>query len=154
MNEIKKSDLVISYSFGLGQVVGKETINDKDEYFVVQSVEKNIRTYVPVKGKSNFRKLSTEHEIHNIMDKIGSNCQIQSFKTKKDRILYFKKKVKNPDINVILKMLNELNIINDRGALEEKIYCNLINTISLELSVVKNMNYSEARKKVISLLDL
>ena len=56
---LKIDDLVLSSNFGLGRIVGFETIGEGAQQFaVIESLEKNIKVMAPIVDKPNFRKVS------------------------------------------------------------------------------------------------
>ena len=143
------NDLVLSSNFGLGKIVGFETVGDANQNFVViESLEKKIKVLAPITENLNFRKLSAADELKERLNNLKNLVSKKEFESKKDRITYFKGQSNKQDLNSIFETIVELRDLEDRGSVENKIYENLVDNIKLELTTVTDMDKDDASQYV------
>ncbi|RLA64817.1 MAG: hypothetical protein DRQ88_01520 [Epsilonproteobacteria bacterium] len=145
MDDLKINDIVFSPNFGIGKVLGFEEIDgSKDTFVVIESREKNFRSLIPIKEVNNFRKQSSLEMIKNLLEKLGSSIKIEEFESKKHRILYFKEKALNQNLENVSDTILELRAIQDRGKIENQILESLITSLSIEIGVVLDVDRKKA----------
>ncbi len=137
-------NLIISSNLGLGELLGTEQIGG-DEFYIVQSVDSSVKAYYPITEKEQFRKISSTDEIDKIIDQLLDNIAIKSYESKKDRITFFKEESQIQNIQNLSLLIRELYDLSDRGTIEDKILDNLIDSLALELSVIKDIEHVNAK---------
>ena len=147
IEDLKVNDIVFSPNFGIGKVVGFEKIDgSKEDFVVIESRDKNFRSLIPVKETNNFRKKSSPEGLRSILAKLKIPIVIDEFESKKHRILYFKEKSLNQDLNNVIKTILELRSIGDRGKIENQILESLSNSLSLEIEMVLEVDRKRAEE--------
>lgn len=137
MEDLKVNDIVFSPNFGIGKVVGFEKIDGAKETFVIiESRDKNFKSLIPIKEINNFRKKSAPEELRNIIVKLKTPIQVDEFESKKHRILYFKERALDQCLNNVIKTILELRAISDRGKIENQILEALVNSLTMEVEMV------------------
>ncbi|MDA8793101.1 hypothetical protein N9N67_07640 [Bacteriovoracaceae bacterium] len=144
--------IVLSTNFGVGKVVGLDTLGGKGEYLVVESMDHNVKNFLPVAGENNFRLLLEEDDLIKRLDAIGEDTSALEFESKKDRINYFKNTSKTQKFDVIIELINQLILVEDRGALENQILDKLSDTIALEHSITKKLDLEQSKKFINDLI--
>lgn len=143
--------IVLSTNFGVGKVVGLDTVGG-GEYLVVESVDNNVKNFLPVAGEDNFRLLMEENDLNQKLDTIGEKTSPLEFESKKDRINYFKNSSKTQKIDVIIELINQLILVDDRGTLENQILDKLAETVALEHSITKNLDLEKSKEYINDLI--
>lgn len=147
MENLKVNDIVFSPIFGIGKVAGFEKIDGSEETFVIiESREKNFRSLIPIKEINNFRKKSTPADLRDILAKLKRPMDAGEFESKKHRIIYFKERSINQNIDNVIKTILELRSISDRGKIETQILESLVDSISKEIEIVLEVDRADADK--------
>jgi len=145
MEDLKVNDILFSPNFGIGKVIGFEKIDGSKETFVIiESREKNFKSLIPVKEINNFRKKSSPENLRNILAKLKTPIVVEEFESKKHRILHFKARALNQNLNNVIKTILELRAIGDRGKIENQILEALSNSLSLEIGLVLEVDRKKA----------
>lgn len=146
-------DILISPNFGIGKVVAIEMLEQfSDPFYVIESLENNVKTMIPTKGNQLFRRISTPDRLQEDLTVIDEYDPALSFDSKKDRITYFKKEVELSSLPDMLKAICELDSLSDRGSVEDKILNDLKNSVSIEISYVLKIDLDEGKTKLNGLL--
>ncbi len=154
---MKNSDiigqLIISSTLGVGRVVGMDQIgNDQRDFLVVESVDKKLKNFIPVDDKRSYRTLVSKEEIESVIKELSVKAELLEHPSKKDRINYFKENSQFQDLETIIKLIKELNLLNDKGSVEEQIFKRLTNSLALEHSIVNQVPESESLELVLNSL--
>ena len=137
MEDLNVNDIVFSPNFGIGKVIGFEKIDgSKENFVIIESRDKNFKSLIPVKEINNFRKKSSPEELRNILVKLKKPIQVDEFESKKHRILYFKERALDQCLNNVVKTILELRAIGDRGKIENQILEGLVNSLTMEVEIV------------------
>ncbi|EQC47990.1 CarD family transcriptional regulator [Bacteriovorax sp. Seq25_V] len=143
------NDKVISSSFGLGVIVDIERPEGTNrDFYVIESVDHNIRTMVPLEKSATFRLLTPQNDLNDHLKLLSSEVPTPEFDSKKDRITYFKGQVTHQNIDEVFMNVRTLVSINDRGAAETKILSNFLDNIVLEVMTVFDLEEAEAKDLV------
>ncbi len=143
------NDKVISSSFGLGVIVDIERPEGTNrDFYVIESVDHNIRTMVPLEKSATFRLLTPESDLNNHLKKLSSEVPTPDFESKKDRITYFKGQVTHQNIDEVFMNVRTLVSISDRGAAETRILSNFLDNIVLEVMTVFDIDENQAKELV------
>jgi len=146
--------LVISSSFGAGRVIKVDELGfDNRPFLVVESQDQKAKYFIPVEDKNSYRFISTQKAIDSVLISLSNDSNLGLFDSKKDRINYFKTNSQIQDVELIAKLLSELNDINDRGAVENQIFLKLVDTLALEYSIVTQIPLDESKQKVTKALE-
>ena len=135
---------VISASFGEG-VISEITEMNNEPFYIVLNQSNNMRHYVPINDSSAYRYISDEKNFVSILESalIKSSYKVE-FESKKDRINYYKDQSKIQNLESICQNIKTLHLTEDRGSLEEQIYQRLIENLSLEYQLIKDIKDKEA----------
>lgn len=150
-NRLNIHDRVISAQFGLGIIIAIEPVNGSlGDYYIIQSEVKNIKTFIPVEGNDQFRKLSSAATLHQFLDNMNMqfDASAKAYSNKRERIEYFKGRSRKQDIQNIFNTLIELRSIKDKGSVEKKIMDSLVETLVLEVQTVMQLGNDEASAMV------
>ena len=129
--------IIISSTLGVGRVVGIDQIGDDKRYFlVVESVDKKLKNFIPVDDKRSYRTLSEKTKIDEIIKGLSEPIESIEHSSKKDRINYLKEHSQFQDIETISKLIRELNVLTDRGSVEDQIFKRLTKSLAEEHSMV------------------
>ena len=138
--------LVLSSSFGVGQVVSIEDLGMGDRLFlVIESEGQNVKNFVAVDDTHSYRLISDKQTIETIFDEFSKDMELQSFNSKKDRIDYFKQQSKIQDIKLMGELLFHLNSLEDRSSAEQSLFNKLKDSMSLEYSIVMSKDIEESK---------
>jgi RNA polymerase-interacting CarD/CdnL/TRCF family regulator len=145
--------IIISSTLGVGRVVGIDQIGDDKRYFlVVESVDKKLKNFIPVDDERSYRTLSEKEEITKVIEGLSSPIDSTEHDSKKDRINYFKENSQFQDIETISKLIRELNILTDRGSVEDQIFKRLTKSLADEHSMVHQVTEAESTTFVMDSL--
>jgi RNA polymerase-interacting CarD/CdnL/TRCF family regulator len=146
--------IIISSTLGVGRVVGIDKIGDDQRYFlVVESVDKKLKNFVPVEDKRSYRTLVSKEEIESILSQLSDKFEPTSHDSKKDRINYFKENSQFQDLETIIKLIRELNQLDDKGSVEDQIFKRLTSSLALEHSIINQVPESESLELVLNALN-
>jgi RNA polymerase-interacting CarD/CdnL/TRCF family regulator len=140
---------VLSSSFGVGKVVSIDDLGMGERLFlVIETQGQSVRNYVAVDDDQSYRLISEKSAFEKIFTELTSVCALESFKSKKDRIDYFKSQSKIQDIELIGNLLRQLRDLDDRSSAEQQLFAKLKETMSLEYSIVMEAELDEAKEIV------
>ena len=144
--------LVISSTFGVGRVVeiSENQIDDRT-FLVVQAEDKNLKNYIPMEDERSYRLIMSKEVINGAIQDLKA-MPIKKFSSKKERISYFRNNSQVQDIKLFAKLLVELNVIRDRGTIENHIFKTLIDTLALEYSIVNKIEFENSKRFIIKTL--
>jgi RNA polymerase-interacting CarD/CdnL/TRCF family regulator len=143
---LEVSDLVISLGFGIGRIMSIDSPNGlKGNYYLIQSIDKNMKTMVPVGSPKGLRKLSIQQEMELNIDTLAlPYVSKESYESKKDRILSFKERSDAPSLGDLCSLIRELNSLTDRGSIENKLLVDLQNFLAKEFAYIFEKQHDEA----------
>lgn len=146
----KVSDVVVSLAFGIGKIVAIEQLaGHKGFFYLIQSVDKNMKTMVPVKSLKGLRLLSERHSFMTELDRLGQFHSGKSYSTKKDRILHFKERSDANSLQDLAELIRELNSLTDRGSIENKLLADLQSFLAKEYAFLFQITQEEAFSTVV-----
>lgn len=141
--------LVLSSSFGVGKVVSIDDLGMGERLFlVIETQGQSVRNYVAVDDEQNYRLISEKNDFEKIYSNLTSECEIEKFGSKKDRIDYFKTQSKIQDIELIGRLLRQLKALEDRSSAEQQLFSKLKETMSLEYSIVMDTELDESKELI------
>lgn len=144
---------VLSPKFGVGIIESVESMGGRD-FLVAFSQEQNTKNFLPIDNQTEYRFLSTEDEVQSCIEGLKPHADLIDFASKQERINYFKSESKIQNLEKISFLLCELAGIDDRGTVEEASLNKLIDTLSLEVSLVLDMAKVTASKTIKENLEL
>lgn len=146
--------MVLSSAFGVGTIVGTEELSiDEKTFLVIESEGQRVKHYVPLEDENTYRLISSEEEIKKILKSLKRALKLVDFESKKDRINYFRETSKVQDIDMLAKLLRELNGISDCGTIEKQIFSKIRDTIALEYSLALKIELNKAQELVDKALE-
>jgi len=146
----KVSDLVVSLAFGIGKIVAIDHIQGSKNYFYqIQSIDKNMRTMVPVNSVKGLRHLSNSQTLTTLLESLQQPTQPKFYQTKKDRILNFKERSDASSLNDLIELIRELNSLSDRGSIENKLLSDLQSFLAKEIAYINQTTHDEAYNIVV-----
>lgn len=147
--------IIMSSTLGVGRVVGLEQIGDDKRYFlVVESVDKKLKNFIPVDDKRSYRTLTEKSKLDEVIKALSTPVESIEHESKKDRINYFKENSQFQDIETISKLIRELNVLTDRGSVEDQIFKRLTKSLTDEHSMVHKVSEAESTTFVTDSLKL
>ena len=138
---------ILSPKFGIGIIESIEQMGGRD-FFVAFSQELNIKNFVPVDDQTEYRFLSSKKDLEQCLKNLSPSHAPIEFESKQERINYFKTETTIQNLEKITFLLCELAAIDDRGTVEEASLAKLIETLSIELSIVLEISRAEATKQI------
>lgn len=152
-------DVVISPKFGVGHVVGMESLSDMGaSFYVIETNNDKCRVLVPLSGRPQIRRPASQDLIEKSLEKIKtvdeSFSDFPDFKNKRERVEFFKEILKSIDLNTTVSAICELNDIANRGKVEDQILEGLISNYSIEVAQVTKRNNDEAKNLIYDLLEM
>lgn len=146
----KVSDLVVSLAFGIGKIVAIDHIQgSKNCFYQIQSIDKNMRTMVPVNSVKGLRLLSTSKTLSELLENLQQPGQPRFYQTKKDRILNFKERSDASSLNDLIELIREINCLTDRGSIENKLLSDLQSFLAKEIAYINQTTHDEAFNIVV-----
>lgn len=147
----KVSDLVVSMAFGIGRIVAIESVSAASrDFYQIQSVDRNMKTMVPVKAARGVRRLSPPEDFLTALDSLTKPFPTVIYPSKKDRILNFKQRCEASCLEDLLDLIRELNSLHDRGSIENKLLLDLQSFLSKEYAFLFNISQEDALSTVIT----
>ncbi|EQC48479.1 CarD-like protein [Bacteriovorax sp. BSW11_IV] len=152
-------DVVISPKFGVGHVVGMESLSDVGtSFYVIETNNDKCRVLVPLSGRPQIRRPATKDIIEKSLEQIKTAENVVSafpaFKSKRERVEFFKEVLKSIDLNTTVTAICELNDISNRGKVEDQILDGLIANYSIEVAEVTQRDNDEAKTLIYDLLEM
>ena len=139
------SDVVISLAFGIGKIVEiTELQANSGLFYLIEGIEEKFKTFVPVNSGNKFRKISSLDKITTQVDLLKGTVELKEYKSRKERVLEFKEKAEPRNIEEMIKIIKELNSLNDRGSIENELFVKLKKNMAKEFSYVSNMKERDA----------
>ncbi|MEE2745042.1 MAG: hypothetical protein VYD54_14105 [Bdellovibrionota bacterium] len=139
------SDVVISLAFGIGKIVEiTELQANSGLFYLIEGIEEKFKTFVPVNSGNKFRKISSLDKITTQVDLLKGTVKLKEYKSRKERVLEFKEKAEPRNIEEMIKIIKELNSLNDRGSIENELFVKLKKNMAKEFSYVSNMKERDA----------
>ncbi|MDC0254149.1 CarD family transcriptional regulator [Bacteriovoracales bacterium] len=149
------SDVVISLAFGIGKIVEiTELQSNSGLFYLIEGIEEKFKTFVPVNSGNKFRKISSLDKISAQVDLLKGTVQIREYKSRKERVLDFKEKAEPKNIEEMIKIIKELNSLNDRGSIENELFVKLKKNMAKEFSYVSEMKERDALEIIQKELDV
>jgi len=142
----------VSLSFGIGKIIAINQIQGRNGdafFYSIQSVDKNMRTMVPVNGIKGLRLLSDRETILGLIDALAQPFGPKHYETKKDRILHFKERSDAGSVNELVELIREINSLTDRGSIENKLLSDLQSFLAKELAYINQITHDEAYTTVV-----
>ena len=147
---------VLSSKFGSGEVIGIEQMGGGKDFLVIDCHEQNIKNFLPAEDTDSYRLLSTKEQFQKSLEGLkgpDSEDNTLDFESKKDRINYFKESSSIQNLDEILRLLNMLANLDTRSSAEDSIYSNLLDSVSLEYSIVFDLSKDESLSVVTTLVE-
>lgn len=145
---------VLSSSFGVGRVVSIEDIGVEGRLFlVIESEGKSVKNFVAVDDEQSYRLIADKETVEEIFEDFKSDKDFQTFKSKKERIDYFKNQSKIQDIRHIGDLLFHLSTLEDRSSAEQALYSKLKDSLCLEHSIIMAKDVKESMEILETALD-
>ena len=149
------SDVVISLAFGIGKIVEiTELQANSGLFYLIEGIEEKFKTFVPVNSGNKFRKISSLDKITSQVDRLKGTVAIKEYKSRKERVLEFKEKAEPRNIEEMIKIIKELNSLNDRGSIENELFVKLKKNMAKEFSYVSNMKERDALEVIQKELEI
>ena len=149
------SDVVISLAFGIGKIVEiTELQANSGLFYLIEGIEEKFKTFVPVNSGNKFRKISSLDKITTQVDLLKGTVELKEYKSRKERVLEFKEKAEPRNIEEMIKIIKELNSLNDRGSIENELFVKLKKNMAKEFSYVSNMKERDALEIIQKELDI
>lgn len=146
----KVSDLVVSLSFGIGKIVAIDQVGgSKNLFYLIQSIDKNMRTMVPVNAVKGLRHLSNSQSLIKFLEDLARPAEPRVYQTKKDRILNFKERSDASSLEDLVDLIREINSLTDRGSIENKLLSDLQSFLAKEIAYINQITHDEAFNTVI-----
>jgi RNA polymerase-interacting CarD/CdnL/TRCF family regulator len=146
----KISDLVVSLAFGIGKIVAIEHVQgSKNFFYLIQSIDKNMRTMVPVNSVKGLRHISNSKTLMELLESLQQPAQPRFYQTKKDRILNFKERSDASSVNDLIELIREINSLTDRGSIENKLLSDLQSFLAKEVAYINQTTHDEAYNIVL-----
>lgn len=146
----KVSDLVVSLAFGIGKIVGIDQVQgSKNFFYQIQSIDKNMRTMVPVNAVKGLRHLSDSKTLIQLINELTKPSEPKFYQTKKDRILNFKERSDASSLTDLINLIREINSLNDRGSIENKLLSDLQSFLAKEIAYINQTTHDEAYNTVV-----
>lgn len=146
----KISDLVVSLSFGIGKIVAIDQVGgSKNLFYQIQSIDKNMRTMVPVNAVKGLRHLSDSQSLIKFLEDLAKPTEPRVYQTKKDRILNFKERSDASSLEDLIDLIREINSLTDRGSIENKLLSDLQSFLAKEIAYINQITHDEAFNTVI-----
>lgn len=140
---------VLSSKFGIGIVTGVDDLGMGDKQFlVIETDHRKVKNFIPIDDTDHYRLLETKAKLKKVIGALNQKFEGIDFESRQERINYFKTASRIQDINKIKELLIHLHHLDDKGTLEDQIYANLLETLSLECSIVMDMNKDEALENI------
>lgn len=146
-NQIGK--LILSSSFGVGKIVSIDKMGQQRDFFVIECIGNNVKTFVPVHDENSYRFVSSKSQIESYLDIIEKDVTPIEFESKKERINYFKDQSKIQDTEKMSLLINQLSNLSDRGSTEDSVMTKLIDSFSLEYSLIIEKSQEECKELVL-----
>lgn len=141
--------LILSSAFGVGKIVSIDKMGLDRDYFVIECIGNNVRTFVPADDLNSYRFLATSEEIEKYLSVISDNLDLLDFGSKKERINFFKDESKIQDTEKMSFLINQLSNLSDRGSTEDQVLNKLIDSFALEYSLINNKSLDECKELVL-----
>ena len=146
----KVSDLVVSLAFGIGKIVAIENVQgSKNFFYLIQSVDKNMRTMVPVNSVKGLRHISNTKILSELLESLQQPTKPRFYQTKKDRILNFKERSDASSLSDLIELIREINSLTDRGSIENKLLSDLQSFLAKEIAYINQTTHDEAYNIVL-----
>lgn len=142
---------VISVDTGIGKVVSVEEMGGAaTKFLVIEFLKDRSKAYFNFEGKRTFRLLSNKSEFENLLEKLDLTTAEKSFKSKEERINYFKGEAKAEKVESLINMLILMMSLEDLSSAETSILKRVQDTLSLELSIIGNLAQTDAEELILS----
>ena len=149
------SDVVISLAFGIGKIVEiTELQSNSGLFYLIEGIEEKFKTFVPVNSGNKFRKISSLDKISAQVNLLKGPVELKEYKSRKERVLDFKEKAEPRNIEEMIKIIKELNSLNDRGSIENELFVKLKKNMAKEFSYVSDMKERDALEIIQKELDI
>lgn len=144
---------VLSSKFGIGVVTGIDDLGMGDKQFlVIETDHRKVKNFIPVGDTDHYRLLETKAKLQKVVKDLSKKIKDVKFESRQERINYFKDASRIQDVTKIKELLVHLHHLDDKGTLEDSIYDKLIETLSLECSIVMEMDKEKARESIVDQL--
>lgn len=141
--------LILSSAFGVGKIVSIDKMGQNRDFFVIECIGNNVTTFVPVNDNLSYRFVSSESEIEQYLNQLTEDITPLEFESKKERINFFKDQSKIQDTERMSFLINQLSSLSDRGSTEDNVMNKLIDSFSLEYSLITNKTQEECKDLVL-----
>lgn len=121
----------------------------KNFFYQIQSIDKNMRTMVPVNSIKGLRHLSTSENLTKLIDELTKPAAPRFYQTKKDRILNFKERSDASSLSDLINLIREINCLTDRGSIENKLLSDLQSFLAKEIAYINQTSHDEAYNIVV-----
>lgn len=144
---------VLSSKFGIGTVTGVDDLGMGDKQFlVIETEQRKVKNFIPINDTDHYRLLETKAKLQKVIKDLSKKIKGVDFESRQERINYFKDASRIQDVVKIKELLVHLYHIDDKGTLEDQIYDKLLETLSLECSIVMEMDKDKARESIVDQL--
>lgn len=141
---------IISVDSGLGRVVAVEKMNGTDsEFLVIEYMSDNSRAYYNIDGNRGFRPILSKSDFEKSLKEITEFDAKHDFKSKEERINYFKSEARVEDVNSLLKMLKLMLSFDDLSSAENLIVNRVQESLALELATIAQIDPEEAQDLIL-----
>ena len=144
---------VLSSKFGIGTVTGIDDLGMGDKQFlVIESDQRKVKNFIPIEDTDHYRLLETKAKLQKVIKELSNKIDEVEFESRQERINYFKDASRIQNVTKIRELLVHLHHLDDKGTLEDQIYDKLLETLSLECSIVMEMDKEKAREDIVDQL--
>lgn len=141
--------LILSSAFGVGKIVSIDKMGQDRDFFVIECIGNNVRTFVPIHDDNSYRFVCSQNDIEKYLNQMQKQVKPLEFDSKKERINYFKDQSKIQDTEKMSFLINQLSCLSDRGSTEDTVMNKLIDSFSLEYSLIINKTHEECKELVL-----
>ena len=138
--------IVLSSKFGIGTIVGVDDLGMSDkQFFVIESHQNRVKNFLPVDDDAHYRLVSSQEKFKEVFDDLKQSSQLPDFQSKQERINFFKDESKKQEIDLIASLVKMLRDIEDKGSIEIQIFDRLIESLSMEYSIIYKTELEESK---------
>ena len=136
---------VLSSDFGVGIITGIDQIGGDQEFFIVEHEHGKARSYISCAQKLRYRFLADKEEWERTLNAVDYNVEQLKRMSKSERINFFKAESKNQTLSNMFGLLSAMYTFDDLGTVEVSIRTKILDSLSLELSLIKSISVEDAQ---------